>query len=73
VQATQPQAVYFGLENGKRTAFLVLDVPENAGMPWLAEPWFLALGAEIETTPVMTPDELRSAMPRIYEAIKQFS
>jgi len=37
-----------------------------------AEPWFLALNAEVWWTPVMLPSDLQQAGPAIADAVKTF-
>jgi hypothetical protein len=38
----------------------------------IAEPWFLALNASIEVTPVMLPADLGKAGPAIEQAVKTY-
>jgi hypothetical protein len=54
----KPEAVYFGAENGHRTAFLVVDMREMSQMPAIAEPFFLSFNADIAFYPVMIPEDL---------------
>ena len=46
---------------------------KGSELPALAEPWFLALNALIEITPVMVAEDLASAAPSIEQAVKDFS
>ena len=41
----KPEATYFGLQEGSRTAFIVVDVTDSAKLPRLVEPFFLAFNA----------------------------
>ncbi len=68
----KPEAVYFALEDGKRTAFLILNMDDPSVLPAIAEPWFLAFNAEIESQPAMTPEDLQKAGPAIEAAVKNF-
>jgi hypothetical protein len=45
---------------------------DAAELPAIAEPWFLALNASIEVTPVMVPADLQKAGPAIERAVKTF-
>ena len=36
----KPEAVYFGLQEGARTAFVVVDVTNSSEIPSLVEPFF---------------------------------
>jgi hypothetical protein len=53
--------VYFTAQNGMRTAVLIVDRPDASKIPSLAEPWFLTFGADIELSPVMSPQDLQRA------------
>jgi hypothetical protein len=68
----KPEAVYFLASNGKRTAYLFLDMQDGSQIPALAEPWFLAFHANVEIVPVMTPDDLTKAGPVIEQAVKKY-
>jgi hypothetical protein len=70
LEQQKPEAAYFYAENGKRTAILIMDMQDVAQIPAIAEPWFLALNAEIDVTPVMLPADLKKAGPAMVEAIK---
>jgi hypothetical protein len=61
LDAIKPEAVYFTEENGRRTALIVVDVPEASRIPALAEPWFLTFDAEIRLRVLMTADDLKRA------------
>jgi hypothetical protein len=53
--------VYFTEYDGKRTALVVVDLPDPSKIPAYAEPWFLTFNADVEFHPVMTPDDLAKA------------
>ena len=55
VAEQKPEAVYFAADNGRRTAFLFLNMDDPSDLPAIAEPWFLAFNAEIEAQPAMVP------------------
>jgi hypothetical protein len=65
MERARPEAAYFGLESGDRTAFFVLDVKDSSELPPLFEPLFVALDASIEMSPVMNADELKQGISRI--------
>ena len=62
LEEIKPEAVYFGIEGGQRTAFMIVNIDEASQMPGVAEPLFLGLNAHIEIIPVMTPEDLAKAM-----------
>ena len=68
----KPEAAYFLASNGKRTAYVFLDMQDASQIPALAEPWFLAFRASVEIVPVMTPDDLRKAESAIGQAAKKY-
>ena len=73
LEQVQPEAAYFGTDKGQRTAFLVVNLDKGSELPALAEPWFLALNASVEITPVMVAEDLAAAAPSIEQAAKNFS
>ena len=72
VEQQKPEAAYFLAENGKRTAMLIINMEDASQIPAIAEPWFLALNAEIEVKPVMVPADLEKAAPAIEQAVKMY-
>jgi hypothetical protein len=52
----KPEAAYFGLESGKRTAFFVFSMEDSHECPEIAEAFF-DTGCDIHLSPCMTPDE----------------
>jgi hypothetical protein len=61
LDAIRPEAVYFTEQNGYRGAVLVVDLPDAAKIPAVAEPWFLTFQADVEIRIAMTPDDLKAA------------
>jgi hypothetical protein len=68
----KPEAAYFLASNGKRTAFLFVEMQDASQIPALAEPWFHAFQASVEIVPVMTPEDLKKATPAIKQAVKKY-
>jgi hypothetical protein len=68
----KPEAAYFYAQNGERTGLLVVDLPQAADIPRLAEPFFLALGAKIDMLPCMLPADLAQAESDLRRAAKTF-
>ncbi len=64
-QAHKPEAAYFTTEDGDRTAFFFLDLPEVSSMPLIAEPFFVGLGAKVTWSPVMTPADLKAGLAKM--------
>lgn len=61
LEDANPEATYFCAKDGKRSAFLVVNMSDPSEMPRLAEPWFLQFDATVEFLPAMTPQDLQRA------------
>ena len=68
----KPEAVYLAAQGGQRTAIVIMHMDDESQIPAIAEPWFLALNAGIEVTPVMIPEDLAKAGPAIERAVKAY-
>jgi hypothetical protein len=69
----KPEAAYFFAdEDGRRSGFMVIDVKDSSEIPGIAEPWFLALNAQVKVFPVMNAQDLASARSGIESAVKAF-
>ena len=62
MERAKPEAAYFTVDNGVRTAFFVFDMKDSSQMPPLGEDMFIELGAELHLTPVMNADELKTGL-----------
>jgi hypothetical protein len=60
-----PEAVYAHARDGRRALTLVIDAPDGATLPSLAEPFWLQLGATVEAVPVMSAEELATGLARL--------
>lgn len=58
----KPEAAYFTLDEGNRTAFLFVDVKDITMIPSICEPFFTGFDASIDMTPVMNVDDLRTGL-----------
>jgi hypothetical protein len=61
----QPEAAYFCPMDGKRGGYFVFNMEEESELVTKLEPFWLELGATIETFPVMNADELRAGLQRL--------
>jgi len=68
----KPEAAYFLPQAGQRTGILIMNLQDPSEIPAICEPWFLALNASIEVTPVMLPEDLKKAAPAIEQAVKTY-
>jgi len=72
LEQQKPEAAYFIADGGQRTGILIIDIATASDIPAIAEPWFLALNASVEATPVMLPEDLEKAAPAIEAAVKTY-
>jgi len=61
----QPEAAYFCPTEGKRGGYLVVNMEEDSDSVTKLEPFWMELGATIETFPVMNADDLRAGLQRL--------
>ena len=61
LDAIKPEAAYFTEFKGRRTGFIIVDLPDTSKIPSLCEPWFLTFDADVQLHPAMTPDDLKRA------------
>jgi hypothetical protein len=54
----KPSAVYFSEQDGRRGAFLIVDVSDPSRVPALAEPFFVLFDASVKFRVCMTPEDL---------------
>lgn len=60
-----PEAMYFTTVGGRRTAYVVFDMPDSSALPVFAEPFFMQLDAEVEIAPVMNSDDLQKGLTEL--------
>lgn len=65
LETIQPEAAYFGAVDGVRGGYIVLNMDEASEIPAKLEPFFQELGAAVEYSPVMTPEDLRTALQNL--------
>ena len=61
LEELKPEAAYFSLEDGKRSATIVININKPGDYVKYAEPFFLQFNADIKYDILMTPDELKAA------------
>jgi hypothetical protein len=54
----KPESLHFTVQNGKRTAHIVLDVEQESQLPSILEPLFMGGNAHIEITPCLTRNDV---------------
>lgn len=61
----KPEAMYFTTFDGRRTAFMVFDMPDPSDVPPFAEPFFLELNADVQLAPAMDGADLEKGLSKV--------
>lgn len=61
----KPEGMYFTTFDGRRTAYMVFDLPDASGIPPFAEPFFMELDADVELAPAMNGDDLQKGLSQL--------
>lgn len=61
----QPEAAYFGPDDGVRTSFIVFDLEDPSQLPSISEPLFSKLNASIKLFPVMNQEDLQKGLQQL--------
>ena len=72
VAIQQAESAYFLVDNGTRTAVLVVNIDDPSDLPKIVEPWFLAFNAKLTARPAMVAEDLAKAGPAIEDAVKTY-
>jgi hypothetical protein len=65
MERLQPEAAYFGPEDGVRTAYFFFDLKDPSDIPVIAEPLFQTFRARLTWTPVMNQEDLQKGLAQI--------
>lgn len=65
MEQLKPEAAYFTVEGGVRTAYVVFDMQDSSQMPATGERFFLDMNAALDFTPVMNAEDLRKGLSEI--------
>jgi hypothetical protein len=65
MDAAKPEGVWFTALDGKRTMVAVFDLASPAGIPPLAEPFFVGLNASFELSPAMDAADLQTGLSNL--------
>ena len=68
-----PEAVYFYIENGRRTCMIIFEMTDASQLPAVVEPWFLSMGADITLAPVMNGEDFEKIGPSLGATIQKYS
>lgn len=64
-QRWHPEGMYFTTFDGKRTAFMVFEMPDASDLPPFCEPFFTELNADVQVAPVMNGDDLQKGLSQL--------
>jgi hypothetical protein len=62
----KPEAAYFAGLEGKRTALFFFNLERESDLPFVTEPLFMDLGAEIEVVPAMNLEDLQAGLQKAF-------
>jgi hypothetical protein len=65
IQLIEPEAVYFTVENGRRTGYMFFNLEDSSQIPVIVEPLFQNLNATIEVLPAMNLEELQYGLSQL--------
>ncbi len=68
----KPEAVYFTINGGQRTLYLVVEVSDASQIPAVAEPLWLSWEASVEFIPAMSEKDFAKAAQHIERAAKKY-
>ena len=68
----KPEAVYFCIDNGQRTLYIVVNADKPEDLPKIAEPLWLGLKADVTISPAFVPEEMERAMPALEELRRKY-
>ena len=66
----RPECVYFGVKEGQRTVFMVVEMASPELLPAIAEPLWLDYKADVFFIPVMDKNDFEKAAPHIERIAK---
>lgn len=72
IKDIKPEAVYFTTSEGMRAGYFFVEMNDPSEIPSMAEPFFLAFDAFVEFEPVMKPEHLAKAGPKINKIVKKY-
>ncbi|MEK2646036.1 DUF3303 family protein [Bdellovibrio sp. BCCA] len=68
----KPEAAYFCVADGHRTIFALVNLDSAADIPRAIEPFWLAMGANVDLIPAMTQAEFGKAMPGLKQSVEKY-
>ena len=65
MEKVDAEAAYFTAVNGCRGGYIFFDLKDASDIPSICEPFFVELGAKIELSPVMTPEDVATGLGKL--------
>lgn len=62
IDKVKPENAFFMPLEGERTAIFIVNIESNDQIPQIAEPLFLAMGANVDVIPIMDFDDLKKGL-----------
>lgn len=66
IDRLKPEAAYFTAVDGDRGGFIVFDLKDPSDIPSICEPFFIELGASLELSPAMTPQDVEAGLAKAF-------
>ena len=73
VDEIKPEAAYFLPSAGRRSMLFIVDLADPSELVTKGEPFWLALGAEVEITPVMTQEDLSRGLQALAQNMSKYT
>lgn len=68
----KPEAVYFCLDKGQRTIYLVVSVDDSSRLPSIVEPLFHTFKGDVEMMPAMNQEDFAKAMETLPQVMSKY-
>src|SRR5688572_14992490 len=68
----KPEAVYLYPEGGQRGGIIIFNMEKESDVVRACEPLWFAMDADVEMTPVMTPDDLMGALANLSDLREKY-
>lgn len=66
MNVTQPEAAYFGTEDGNRTGYIFFDLKDSSNIPHIGEILFNGFNAKVFLQPIMNSEDLQKGVKEAF-------
>lgn len=68
----KPEAAYFYPVAGQRGGHFIINMNDSSDVVTVADRFWIGLGADVEITPVMSPEDLGKGLSHMPEIVQEF-